>query len=128
MFRSLSNFFQDTMAPPENRDDYIDHLQVATCALLLEAAHADSDFTEQENDAHSLEFFTERFWRDDGRTKLFGVTVSDGAYEKHTCPDGKVGGPNRIKSRFMAGDVVDLVAQTLNGQRDQVRQPDVVPK
>jgi sugar/nucleoside kinase (ribokinase family) len=58
---------------------------------------------------HSLDFLTGRFWRDDGRTKLFGVTVSDGAYEKHICPDGTVGGPNRIKSRFMAGEVVDLV-------------------
>lgn len=68
-----------------------------------------SDFSEQENDSHSLSFLTERFWRDDGRTKLFGVTVSDGAYEKHSCPDGTVGGPDRIKSRFMAGEVVDLV-------------------
>ena len=68
-----------------------------------------SNFTEQENDEHCLEFFTERFWRDDDRTKLFGVTVSDGAYEKHICPDGTVGGPSRIKSRFMAGEVVDLV-------------------
>ncbi|NQT00389.1 MAG: carbohydrate kinase family protein, partial [Planctomycetes bacterium] len=68
-----------------------------------------SDFTEQQNDEHCLEFLTERFWCDDGRTRLFGVTVSDGAYEKHMCPDGAVGGPNRIKSRFMAGEVVDLV-------------------
>ena len=67
------------------------------------------DFTEQENDVHSLDFLTERFWRDDGRTKLFGITVSDGAFEKHVYPDGKIDGPNRIKSRFMAGEVVDLV-------------------
>jgi sugar/nucleoside kinase (ribokinase family) len=40
---------------------------------------------------------------------LFGVTVSNGAYEKHLCPDGHVGGPNKIESRFMAGEVVDLV-------------------
>jgi sugar/nucleoside kinase (ribokinase family) len=68
-----------------------------------------SDFTDRDNDVHSLDFLTERFWRGDGRTKLFGVTVSDGAYEKHVCPDGKIGGPNRIESRFMAGEVVDLV-------------------
>ncbi len=68
-----------------------------------------SDFTDQENDMHSLGFLTERFWRDDGRTKLFGVTVSDGAYEKHVGPDGTIDGPNRIKSRFIAGEVVDLV-------------------
>lgn len=68
-----------------------------------------SDFSEQENDVHSLNLLADRFWRDDGRTKLFGVTVSDGAYEKHICPDGTINGPNRIKSRFMAGEVVDLV-------------------
>jgi len=56
-----------------------------------------------------LDFLTERFWRRDNRTKLFGVTVSDGAYEKHISPDGTAGGPNKIQSRFMAGEVVDLV-------------------
>ncbi|MHC4541820.1 MAG: carbohydrate kinase family protein [Planctomycetota bacterium] len=68
-----------------------------------------SKFEEHENDVHLLEFLTEWFWRPDGRTKLFGVTVSDGAYERHVCPDGTVDGPNRITSRFMAGEVVDLV-------------------
>ncbi len=66
-------------------------------------------FTEHENNLHFLDFLTERFWRKDNRTKLFGVTVSDGAYEKHICPDGRVGGPNKIESRFMGGEVVDLV-------------------
>jgi sugar/nucleoside kinase (ribokinase family) len=66
-------------------------------------------FDEHENNMHFLEFLTERFWREDGRTKLFGVTVSEGAYEEHVCPDGREAGPNRIESRFMAGEVVDLV-------------------
>jgi sugar/nucleoside kinase (ribokinase family) len=66
-------------------------------------------FDEHENNMHFLEFLTERFWREDGRTKLFGVTVSGGAYEEHVCPDGRRAGSNRIKSRFMAGEVVDLV-------------------
>ena len=48
MFESLSSFFKDTMAPVESRTDDLNHLQVATCALLLEAAHADDDFTEEE--------------------------------------------------------------------------------
>jgi len=52
---------------------------------------------------------TERFWRRKNRTKLFGVTVSNGAYEKHICPDGAVDGPNKIESRFMVGEVIDLV-------------------
>jgi hypothetical protein len=58
---------------------------------------------------HFLEFLTRKLWRKDGRTKLFGVTVSDGAYERHVCPDATAEGPNRITSRFMAGEVVDLV-------------------
>ncbi|MBA7652542.1 Ribokinase [subsurface metagenome] len=66
-------------------------------------------FTEHENNTHFLEFLTERFWRKDNRAKLFGVTVSDGAYERHICPDGLVSGPNKIESRFMGGEVVDLV-------------------
>ena len=66
-------------------------------------------FAEHENNVHFLEFLTRKFWRKDGRTKVFGVTVSDGAYEKHACPDAAVECPNRITSRFMAGEVVDLV-------------------
>jgi sugar/nucleoside kinase (ribokinase family) len=68
-----------------------------------------SDFGEHENNTHFLEFLTKKFWRRDGRTKLFGVTVSDGAYEEHMCPDGRIAGPNQIVSRFLAGEVVDLV-------------------
>jgi hypothetical protein len=82
-------------------------------AKLIENALAPgrkwSDFAEHENNVHFLDFLTVRFWRKDYRTKLFGVTVIDGAYEQHVNPDGTIDGPNRIKSRFMAGDVVDLV-------------------
>ena len=48
MFPSLRRFFQDTMAPAENGAEDLNHLQVATCALLLETAHADDDFSEDE--------------------------------------------------------------------------------
>ncbi len=51
MFRSLSRFFQETMSPAASSDEDLNHLQVATCALLLEAAHADNDFSEQEEEA-----------------------------------------------------------------------------
>ena len=67
------------------------------------------EFEEHENNLHFLEFLTERFWQKDKRTRLFGVTVSDGSYEKHICPEGLVCGPNKVESRFMAGEVVDLV-------------------
>jgi uncharacterized tellurite resistance protein B-like protein len=47
MFGSLKSFFQDNVAPGEQADD--EHrLQVATCALLLEVAHADDDYSADE--------------------------------------------------------------------------------
>ena len=67
------------------------------------------DHDEGQNNSHFLEFLTGMFWRDDQRTKLFGVTVSDGAFEVHVGPDGRRTGPNKVTSRFMAGEVVDLV-------------------
>jgi len=67
------------------------------------------DVSEHENNTHFLKFLTDKFWRKDNRTKLFGVTVSDGAYEQHVCPDGTMSTPNKIESRFMAGEVIDLV-------------------
>jgi sugar/nucleoside kinase (ribokinase family) len=58
---------------------------------------------------HFLEFLTRRYWRDDARSRLFGVTVADGAWEKHRGPDGRSGPPSKVTSRFLAGEVVDLV-------------------
>ena len=75
----------------------------------LGAKRAWGKFDEDENNVHFLDFLTERFWQENSRTKLFGVTVNSGAYEKHIRGDGVVGGPNKIESRFMAGEVVDLV-------------------
>jgi len=66
-------------------------------------------FGEHENNVNFLNFLSERFWQKGNRTKLFGVTVSDGAYEKDISPDGHINGPNKIESRFMAGEVIDLV-------------------
>jgi len=67
------------------------------------------DLAEGAYNAHFLEFLTKRFWQDDGQTKLFGVTVGDGAYITHMGPDGQTGGPLKVTSRFMAGEVIDLV-------------------
>ena len=47
MFESLKTFFQANLAPADNGDDQR-RLQVATCALLLEAAHADATYSEEE--------------------------------------------------------------------------------
>jgi sugar/nucleoside kinase (ribokinase family) len=75
----------------------------------LGAPHDWAAFDENENNLHFMDFLTERFWEKDGRTRMFGVTISNGAYEKHILPEGQVKGPTKIESRFMAGDVVDLV-------------------
>ncbi len=66
-------------------------------------------FDEHENCVHFLDFLTGRFWVGENRTRAFGVTVSNGAYEKHITPAERVEGPVRTESRFMAGEVIDLV-------------------
>ncbi|MBN2137298.1 MAG: hypothetical protein JW720_05800 [Sedimentisphaerales bacterium] len=67
------------------------------------------DYDEHDNNIHFLRFLAGRFMPDDRRTKLFGVTVSSGAYEVHTIPEADCSAPAGIESRFMAGEVVDLV-------------------
>lgn len=67
MFRSLSRFFQENMGPAEAIDEDLNHLQVATCALLLEAAHADSEFSEEEEKAIA-KMVGARFGLDDAQT------------------------------------------------------------
>lgn len=68
-----------------------------------------SDFDDDENNRHFLNFLTSKFWQADNRARIFGVTVSDGVYEKHINPDGASQGPNKIESKFICDDVVDLV-------------------
>mgnify|MGYP006292890277 CR=1 FL=1 len=41
--------------------------------------------------------------------RLFGVTLSTGALAAYAGPEGTIDGPRMIDSRFMGGDVVDLV-------------------
>jgi len=104
-----AKLIENTLAPLEVRAE--DAAVAASDSLLtgLAPGRAWNKFGEHENNVHSLDFLTERFWRPDNRTKLFGVTVSNGAYEKHICGGAPVSGPNKIESRFMAGEVVDLV-------------------
>lgn len=47
MFGSLKTFFKDNVAE-EGAGQDVDRLQVATCALLLEAAHADDNYAADE--------------------------------------------------------------------------------
>jgi sugar/nucleoside kinase (ribokinase family) len=56
-----------------------------------------------------LDAVTEKYVAQGKRTRFWGVTVSDGAYEKHILPDGYTSAPTKITSRFMGGEVIDLV-------------------
>lgn len=47
--------------------------------------------------------------REGGRTRLFGVTCSDGAYYTVMGPDGKVQYAEKVDSKFLVGDVESLV-------------------
>ena len=49
MLDRLQKFFGDRIAPAEQADE-AHRLRVATCALLLEAAHADDEFTAEERE------------------------------------------------------------------------------
>ena len=67
MLRSLRQFFQREMAPPTERSTTnADHhpVEVAACALLLELAHADDQFTDDER-AHIEEALARHFALDD---------------------------------------------------------------
>ena len=55
-----------------------------------------------------LEWMATRFWRE-ARPRLCGVTVKDGAFAVCMDGDGHIGTPRRFTSRFMCGEVVDLV-------------------
>lgn len=56
-----------------------------------------------------LDFTVSRCTLQAGRARLFGVTVKNGAYIRYLKPDGAPGRTVFCASRFMVGDVVDLV-------------------
>lgn len=57
---------------------------------------------------HFLEFLAERFWRGNSHSKLFGVTIKDGAVVMYRDAAGTITEPMKVTSRFMCGSVVDL--------------------
>jgi sugar/nucleoside kinase (ribokinase family) len=65
--------------------------------------------TEEAYSRHFLEFLATQYGAGVGRTQLLGVTVSTGAYETHRTPDGIVSNAHYVPSKFMAGEVIDLV-------------------
>ena len=66
-------------------------------------------FDQQANNLHCLQCLTDRFWQKADATKLMGITVSDGAYEQHISASGDLSTPLKIASRFMDGEVLDLI-------------------
>ena len=53
MFNGLNKFFQEKVTPAADVAEDAIRLRVATCVLLLEVAHADEDFSEEERTAIS---------------------------------------------------------------------------
>ena len=49
MLDAITNFFSDSMAPPDVDEDLGEEdVRLAACALLIELAHADDEFTDDE--------------------------------------------------------------------------------
>jgi sugar/nucleoside kinase (ribokinase family) len=67
--------------------------------------HRSSD---EKNIEHFLSFLAQDFWEDDQRTKMFGVTVRDGAFHTHMTPEGEIVPCRKTRSRFLYEGVIDL--------------------
>ncbi len=67
------------------------------------------NISEEKYIVHFLEFLSERFWRKCKEARVFGVTVKDGAFVIYKDAQGNVAGPEKVTSRFMFGNVIDLV-------------------
>ena len=67
------------------------------------------DNNEEHNNRLILNSFAEKFWQDGGRARIFGITTSNGAFEKHVNQDDTSSQPRKVESRFMSDKVVDLV-------------------
>ena len=53
MFDALNRFFRDKVSPTVDPAEDARRLRLATCVLLLEVAHADDDFSDEERTAIS---------------------------------------------------------------------------
>ena len=86
MFDALNRFFGDKVAPVSDAQEDAVRLRIATCALLLEVAHADADFSDEEETAIS-EMLGRRFKLDDQQTAELvsmaehALQVSDSLFE-----------------------------------------------
>jgi uncharacterized tellurite resistance protein B-like protein len=75
MLNSLSRFFENRLAPSDDAQDDETRLRIATCALLLEAAHADDEFSDAERSTIS-QLVGARFQLSEAQT-LELLTVAD---------------------------------------------------
>jgi sugar/nucleoside kinase (ribokinase family) len=67
------------------------------------------DNDEEHNNRLILNSFAEKFWQNKSRSRIFGITTSNGAFEKHIGQDDLHSEPCKVESRFMSKDDVDLV-------------------
>ncbi len=68
-----------------------------------------SQADEAYNVGNFFAFLAGRFWKGAPRMRVFGVTVSNGAWWQGMDPQGRTTGRELTESRFMAGEVIDLV-------------------
>ena len=68
-----------------------------------------SRLDEAELARHFLRYVADNFLQEDERQRLFGITVTDGAYYTVGSPREGYCDARKVKSRFMAGRAVDLV-------------------
>lgn len=76
MLTSLKKYFADNIAVDNKKsaDDTNRHLQIATCALLVEMANSDDDFSNDEK-ARIVGILKDRFGLDDNQIdELFEIT------------------------------------------------------
>ena len=66
-------------------------------------------FDEDENCQYILDFLANEFWSKNSCTRIFGITLNNGAIDKHITPGNAASKSKKIKSRFMAGGAIDLI-------------------
>ncbi|MFA6186929.1 MAG: carbohydrate kinase family protein [Phycisphaerae bacterium] len=65
--------------------------------------------SEEEYISYFLKYLSEKFWRQNKNARVFGVTVKDGAFVIYRDAQGNTIAPQKITSKFMVGNVKDLV-------------------
>jgi sugar/nucleoside kinase (ribokinase family) len=65
--------------------------------------------SEEDYICYFLQYLSGKFWGQNKNPKVFGITVKDGACVIYRDSSGRIIGPTKISSKFMIGDVKDLV-------------------